>query len=91
MTRTERKMVEKNLDLIFEFEKYVLEHPELARKIPRNAVVSMRVEGAEAFNCWSERLLEKHLKAKRPVFVVTIKRMRPATSRIEEIEVGHAA
>ncbi len=28
MTRMDKKMLEKNLDLIFEFEKYVLEHPE---------------------------------------------------------------
>jgi Family of unknown function (DUF5647) len=43
------------LDLIFEFEKYVLEHPEITEKIPRNAVVFMKVAGDEKFNLWSER------------------------------------
>ena len=36
MTAAEKKLVERNLDLIFEFEKYVLEHPKITEKIPRN-------------------------------------------------------
>jgi hypothetical protein len=31
MTAAERKLIDKNLDLIFEFEKYVLEHPEVGK------------------------------------------------------------
>ena len=30
-----KKLIERNLDLVFEFEKYVLEHPEITEKIPR--------------------------------------------------------
>lgn len=37
MTRPDRAMVEKNLDLIFEFERYVAEHPRFAGKIPEKA------------------------------------------------------
>ena len=43
MTRSEKKMIDKHLDLIFEFEKYVLEHPDFAKRIPQNAIVSSRV------------------------------------------------
>ena len=43
MTASEKKFVERNLDLIFEFEKYVLEHPAIAEKISRDAVVFMKV------------------------------------------------
>ena len=32
MTSAEKKLVEQNLDLIFEFEKYVLEHPEITKR-----------------------------------------------------------
>jgi hypothetical protein len=32
MRAADRKLVERNLDLIFEFEKYVLEHPEITKK-----------------------------------------------------------
>src|SRR5689334_22102979 len=48
MTAPEKKFVERNLDLIFEFEKYVLEHPAIAEKIPRDAVVFMKVIGDQS-------------------------------------------
>jgi hypothetical protein len=50
MTAAERKLIQRNLDLIFELEKYVLEHPEFGEKILRNAVVFMKVAGDEKFN-----------------------------------------
>jgi hypothetical protein len=92
MTRSEKKMMDKTLDLIFEFEKYVLEHPAFAKRIPRNAVVSMRIAGDESFNRWSQHLAEKHVNGKkRPVFLVNIKKMRPAASRIKELRIERAA
>lgn len=93
MTRSERKMLDKNLDLIFEFEKYVLEHPDFVKRIPRDAIVSIRVDGDEIFNRWSQRLAERQVngKRKRPVFLINIKKMRPAASRIKELRVVRAA
>ncbi len=91
MTRSEKKMMEKNLDLIFEFEKYVLDHPDLATRIPRNAVVSMRLDGDDEFNRWSERLAEKQREGRQPICCVRIKKMRPIRSRIEELRVERAA
>jgi hypothetical protein len=93
MTRSDKKMLSKHLDLIFEFEKYVLEHPGFAKRIPRNAIVSLRIEGDEAFNRWSRQLAETHTggKRKKHVFLVNIKKMRPAAPRIEEIKVERAA
>lgn len=91
MTRSEKKMIEKNLDLIFEFEKYVLDHPNLANRIPRNAVVSVRLDGDDEFNRWSQRLAEKQRKGRQPVYRATIKKMRPVRSRIEELRVERAA
>jgi hypothetical protein len=44
VTAAEKKMIEKNLDLLFEFEKYVLEHPEIT-EIPRDAIVFMKLVG----------------------------------------------
>ena len=93
MTRSEKKMIDKHLDLIFEFEKYVLEHPDFAKRIPPNAIVSMQIDGDKPFNRWSQRLAEKHTngKKKRPIFLVNIKKMRPAASRIEELRIERAA
>ena len=92
MTKQDKSMSAKNLDLIFEFEKYVLEHPDFCKKIPRNAVLSMRVEGDEVFNRWSRQLAETQIKRRRrPIVLVTIKKMRPALSRIEELKIEQAA
>ena len=68
MRAAEKKLIERNLDLIFEFEKYVMEHPELSEKIPRDAVVFMKVAGDEKFNLWSERQAKKQAKKGTPLY-----------------------
>lgn len=84
-------MVEKNLDLIFEFEKYVLAHPETVARIPRGAVVVMQVEGDKKFNLWSRRVGEHHAKKGRPLVCATVKKIGPVRSRIERLEIGSFA
>jgi len=91
MTAGEKKMIEKNLDLLFEFEKYVLEHPEITESIPQNAVVFMKLAGDEKFNQWSARLAKRQAKKGQPVIAVTVKKMNPVHSRIEGLAVEHAA
>jgi hypothetical protein len=91
MTAAEKKLVDRNLDLIFEFEKYVLEHPEITEKIPRNAVVFMKVVGDNKFNLWSERRAKKQAKKGVPVIAVTVKKLGPVQSRIERLALERAA
>ena len=91
MTGAEKKLVEKNLDLIFEFEKYVLEHPEISAKIPPEAVVFMKVAGERKFNRWSEQQARKQAKNGVPVISVTVKKMRPVHSRIAGLALEPAA
>ena len=92
MMPTDKKMIEKNLDLIFEFEKYVLQHPDVAKQIPRNAIVSLGIEGDASFNRWSRRLAERHSNGKeKAILLVNIKKMRPAVSRIQKLRVERAA
>ncbi len=83
-------MVEKNLDLIFEFEKYVLAHPETATQIPQGAVVVMQVEGDKRFNRWSRRVGQRHAKEGHPLMCVTVKKIGPVRSRIEKLEIARA-
>ena len=83
MRTAEKKLIERNLDLLFEFEKYVLEHPEITEKIPRDAVVFMKVAGDEKFNLWSERQAKKQAKKGAPLISVTVKKLGPVHSRIE--------
>jgi len=91
MTAAEKKLTQKNLDLIFEFEKYVLEHPGITAKIPRDAVVFMKVVGDEKFNRWSERKAKKQTKKGVPLISVTVTKTRPVRSRIEGLALEHAA
>jgi len=92
MTRAERSMVDRNLDLIFEFERYLLEHPTFAKQIPHDAIVALQIKGDEAFNQWSRRLAEKQAKsARQPVVHVMISKLGPVRSRIEALEIECAA
>ncbi len=92
MTRTEKSMVEKNLDLLFEFERYVAEHPTSAGRIARDAVVVLQVKRDEAFNRWSRRMGERQAKKSgSPVVVVRIGRLGPMKSRIQALDISRAA
>jgi hypothetical protein len=91
MTAAEKKMIEKNFDLLFEFEKYVLEHPEITEQIPRDAVVFMKLAGDEKFNQWSARWAKRQAKKGQPLISVTVKKLGPVHSRIEGLALEHAA
>ncbi len=92
MTRTDRAMVEKNMDLIFEFERYISEHPAFAKKIPEDAILVFQVKGDAAFNEWSRRLAEKQAKrARKPIVHITISKMGPVRSRISSLKLERAA
>ncbi len=84
-------MAEKNLDLIFEFEKYILAHPEAAARIPAEAIVVMQVAGDKRFNQWSRRMGVHHAKEGYPLVCVTVKKIGPVRSRIERLEIGRVA
>ncbi len=92
MNRAERAMVERNLDLVFEFERYVAEHPASAARIPRDAIVILQVKGDEAFNQWSRRMGERQAKKTgSPVVEVRISKLGPVRSRIQALEISQAA
>jgi len=91
MTAAEKKMIEKNLDLLFEFEKYVLEHPEITEKIPRDAIVFMKLAGNQKFNQWSARWAKRQAKKGQPLISVTVKRLSPIRSRIQGLALEHVA
>ena len=92
MTRVQKTLAEKNLDLIFEFERYVLEHPSFAQQIPRGAVLALQVRGDETFNRRSRRLAERQAKSERKSVVqITINKLGPVRSRIMALEIERAA
>jgi len=78
--------VEKYDELFIEFNHYVVEHPEFAKRIPTDALVILLDKRDPAFNRENLRRARKYLKhddnPKRPVVYVQIGRLAPVRSRL---------
>ena len=84
--RVPLSILEKRNSLLgIEFDRYLREHPEFTEKIPNNAQVILLLEGDEEFNTWSARLGKEQAAQDQPLLYVTIKKLAPAHSRIEEL------
>jgi hypothetical protein len=81
-----RAFSEQALELAFEFNRYVIDHPEIAKKLGEEACLVFQVEGEEQFSRWSRRVAAKHIKDGKGVVYVKIKKMKPVRSRIEKLE-----
>ena len=80
----------KHAILATEFDRYVIEHPEFAMKIPRNAQIVLQVEGEEEYNKWSMQLAERQREPGQRVVYVKVKGLKPAKSRLLKPEVAVA-
>ena len=49
----------KHAILVTEFDRYVVEHPEFAAEIPRNAQIVLQLQGDREYNEWSKALAER--------------------------------
>ena len=79
---------QRNAELVTEFARYVREHPDVAERIPNNALVAVLVEVDEEFNRWSEAGAKRQAEAGQPIVCVKIKRIQPIRSRIQEMELS---
>ena len=75
----------RNSLLGMEFDRYLREHPEFTDKIPDKAQVILLLEGDEEFNAWSARIGKEQAAQDQPLLYVTIKKLAPAHSRIEDL------
>lgn len=80
----------KHAILVAEFDRYVIEHPKFAAKIPKKAQIVLQVEGDKEYNDWSRQLAEKQREPGQPAVYVKIKGLRPAKSRLLKPEVAIA-
>jgi len=76
--------------LVIEFDRYVMEHPEFAAEIPRNAQIVLQIEGDEEYNQWSRHIAEKQREPGQLVVFVKVKGLRPVRSRIIKPELALA-
>lgn len=67
-----------------EFDKYLMEHPEVSQKIPKNALLVFQLEGSNEFNEWSKELSRKYQEKEQPLLFVYIKGLKPSLSRLIE-------
>ena len=80
-----KELFEKNLVLTTEFSRYILEHPGVAKRIPKDAIVVILPE-------YDKELAEENLKTaearkeeNQPMVLVRVKRLAPARkSRLVE-------
>lgn len=76
--------------LVTEFDRYVVEHPEFAAKIPRDAQIVLQVEGDEEYNEWSRQLAQRQREPGQMCVYVKVKGLKPAKSRLLKPEVAVA-
>jgi len=86
-----RDFAEKNSSLVKEFDRYILEHPEFADRLPDNALVVMQIEGDDEFNRWARQAAQEAAEKDTPIAYVTITEIKPVRSRIESLRLELAA
>jgi hypothetical protein len=89
--RAQTRFREKNTMLVREFDKYIVEHPEFADKIPDNALVVMQIEGDQVFNEWAKEAASGVADEDNALVYITITELKPVRSRIEKLKIELAA
>jgi hypothetical protein len=79
---TERELFSKNLRLSSEFDLYLLEHPEVAERIPENALLVLLPE-EDAELCESNlELAQKRREPGQPIVYIRVEKVSPPRSRL---------
>ena len=79
---TEQEIFSRNLVLSTEFDRYVLEHPEFADKIPANAQVVLLPEDDQELREKNLELAKIQREPGQPVIYVQIEKVAPQMSRL---------
>ena len=79
---TEEEIFSKNLILTTEFDRYVLEHPDFAEKIPKNAQIVLLPEDDLELRQKNIEIAEAQRELDQPVVYVEIERVAPQMSRL---------
>jgi hypothetical protein len=80
MTREEA--VDKNLELGFEFDRYLFEHPKFAEKIPDNALVVLLPEYDQELREYNLKISKQNREPDQPLVFVEIASLRQQKSRL---------
>ena len=70
-------LAKKNLELSFEFSRYLLTQPDLERKIPENALIVFHVADDPAVTKFNRDLAKRNREPGQPMVTVWIKGLAP--------------
>lgn len=79
MTKSKLKemtVADKNLELAMEFNRYILEHPEITNKLPKKATIILLPQDDPELCAVNKRIAESRIKKGDQVVLVTIERIR---------------
>ncbi len=79
---TEKELFEKNLVLTTEFDRYLLEHPEIAEKVPLNAQIVLLPEDDPELCQKNREVAVAQREPGQPVVCVRIEKLAPPISRL---------
>ena len=68
-----------------EFSRYLLNHDEVAGRIPANCLIVFQVEGEREFNRWHRELSLRHREPSQPLVEIHIRSLRQ-DSLIEKLD-----
>ena len=71
------KLIENNLELSFEFMRYLLAHPEIEKAIPKNSQVVLLSDYDKKLKRFNLRNSKQHREKGQPVVYVRIKELAP--------------
>lgn len=74
---TDQEFFERSLELSTEFDRYVLAHPEVAERIPPDALIVFQLADDPAFSQRSLELARTHRASNQPVLLVQVQTLRP--------------
>jgi len=72
-----KELFEKNLVLTAEFSKYVLEHPKVAKRIPKEAIVVILPEYDQELAEENLKIAKARRKKNQPMVLVRVERLVP--------------
>ena len=73
----EKEFVEKSLTLSFEFQRYLIAHPEIAQKVPKEAQILFILDDDPEFSEREKRLAESLKKEGQPIIFVEVEKILP--------------
>lgn len=85
MTKKDKEIFDKNLTLGTEFSRYVMEHPEFAEQIPKDALVVLLPEDDPELCEINRKNAEEGREPGQPVVYVRIKKLAPMRERIAKL------